>query len=210
MTMLILIAILLLLPPFHSAPAPPLSIRSHGRGKRRRRDGKSCLHYAARNGHLDCVKYLVQSHAMDIQQASGDGTTPLHMACYGGHLSVIQYFVSQEPCAARATNEWGCSAAHWVAMTLNPHTDQVHSLCSFLKEECGVDFGARQAQGHSALHKAAQRQNRHVLEWMADNLSKEVLQFAAAADDGGHIPSEIWFQVGGDATVTAWMKSQGW
>jgi hypothetical protein len=29
----------LLLPPFHSAPVPPRSIRSHGRGKGRRHDG---------------------------------------------------------------------------------------------------------------------------------------------------------------------------
>ena len=178
--------------------------------KKRRRDGKTCLHYAARNGHLHCVRYLVESHAMDIQQPSGDGTTPLHMACYGGHLPVIQYFVAHQPLAAHATNDWGCSAAHWVAMTINPHSDQVHALCSFLHYECGVDFGARQGQGHSALHKAAQRQNRHVLEWMAKNVSKEELRAAAAPDDGGHTPSEIWLQVGGDATVTTWMKSQGW
>jgi ankyrin repeat protein len=200
--------------------------------KRRRRDGKTCLHYAARNGQLDCVRYLVEDQQMDLHEASGEATTPLHMACYGGHLPVVQYLVEQSswlpssstttprknnPHPALATNDWGCTSAHWVAMTLNDNADQVATLCTYLQDECGVDFGARQHQGHSPLHKAAQRGNRHVLEWMASpqcRLASAELQAAAAPDQGGHTPSEIWRHMGNEeatkSAVAKWMECQGW
>jgi ankyrin repeat protein len=183
----------------------------------RRRDGKTCLHYAARNGQLHCIRYLVETQQMDLDEASGEGTTPLHMACYGGHLPAIHYFVEHAakqslPNPALAANEWGCQASHWVAMTLNDNAEQVWDMCTYL-QGCGVDFGARQLQGHSPLHKAAHRRNRHVLEWMVgaqSALTKEDLVTAAAPDEGGNTPSDIWKSVGGDPDVFKWMKSEGW
>jgi ankyrin repeat protein len=208
---------------------PPVVLLVRPRKKQRRRDGKTCLHYAARNGQLDCVRYLVENQKMDLHEASGEGTTPLHMACYGGHLPVVQYLVEQSSKSstrnttttttttnpALATNDWGCTSAHWVAMTLNKNAEQVAQLCTYLQNNCGVPFGTRQHQGHSPLHKAAQRGNRHVLEWMASasncQLSPAELQAAAAPDQGGHTPSEIWRLMGNEESVAEWMnKSQGW
>ena len=182
----------------------------------RRRDGKTCLHYAARNGQLHCIQYLVEVQQMDLDGASGEGTTPLHMACYGGHLPAIIYFVEYAakqslPNPALAANEWACRASHWVAMTLNENAEQVWEICNYL-QGCGVDFGARQHQGHSPLHKAAHRRNRHVLEWMVGGqctLTTEDLMAAAAPDEGGHTPSDIWQSVGGDPDVLQWMRCNG-
>jgi ankyrin repeat protein len=59
------------------------------RSRIRRRDGKTALHYAARNGHVHCLKFLLQQgHAVD--ETSGDGTTSFHLACFGAHLDAMK------------------------------------------------------------------------------------------------------------------------
>lgn len=185
----------------------------------RRRDGKTCLHYAARNGRIECLEYLLTVSKMDLECATGEGTTPFHMACYGGHLSSVRYLVEYAaqqslPNPAFSVNAWGCRAFHWIGMTLNQDSDEVWELCNYLQDQCGVEFlAARQHQGHSPLHKAAQRGNLHVLKWLASpkcKLAAKDLLEAAAPDDGGHTPSDIWKSVGGDLQVYEWMKKQGW
>eukprot|EP00980_Cylindrotheca_fusiformis_P020358 scaffold7367_cov71-Cylindrotheca_fusiformis.AAC.1 len=94
------------------------------KGRIRRRDGKTCLHYAARNGHLNCVQYLIHTSKFIGNETSGEGTTPFHMACYGGHLPVVQYLVVTANANANdniheITNEWGCNAFHFVGLTIN-------------------------------------------------------------------------------------------
>ena len=127
------------------------------RPKMRRRDGKTALHYSARNGHLECIQFLVEECEYDVNSASGDGTTPFHLACFGAHLDVAKYLLQRGgDDVAQSSNEWKCSAAHWVAMTKNDSIDQVIRFCEFLKREVGVSFVAVQKQGHSPLHKAAQ------------------------------------------------------
>jgi hypothetical protein len=180
--------------------------------KIRRRDGKTCLHYAARNGHLECIQYLLKKgHSVD--DISGDGTTALHMACYGGHAKVAE-FLMEQGANVHVVNDWGCGCAHWVGMTKSESTDQVRALCRFL-QKAGVSFVASQKQGHSPLHKAAQRMNRHVIQWMMEHtdrggagLDTEQRKDAATPDLGGHRPSEIWCSVGGDEAFAEIIKRE--
>jgi ankyrin repeat protein len=179
--------------------------------KLRRRDGKTCMHYAARNGQLECIRYLVEQRGDPIDARSGDGTTPLHMACFGASPAVVQYLV-KHGADLHAVNEWSCSAAHWVAMSQSKDCEAMSSLCQLLLK-AGIPFDAAQKQGHSALHKASQKQNGHVIEWMAKpsaeggaGLTKAERQHASRPDNGGHRPSDIWSSVGGDAAFTAWIK----
>jgi hypothetical protein len=182
----------------------------------RRRDGKTCLHYSARNGHLDGVKFLVEEQGNSIDEISGDGTTPFHMACFGGHCEVAEFFIGQNV-NVRAVNDWGCSAAHWAGMTISKEVAQVRQLCNVLRK-AGVSFSERQKQGHSCAHKAAQKLNRSVIEWMAEssdqggaNLSTEEKKQAGRPDVGGHTPSEIWRSVGGGDEFAKWMEEKlGW
>ena len=53
------------------------------------------LHYAAGNGHLSIVEYLVNQKA-DINEKNDDDWTPLHKAARFGHLSVVEYLVNQK------------------------------------------------------------------------------------------------------------------
>jgi ankyrin repeat protein len=172
--------------------------------KLRRRDGKTCLHYAARNGHCHCIKFLVDDQKMNVNEPSGDGTTPFHLACFGGNLSAVKLLV-EKAANVHAVNEWGCNAAHWIGMTKKHDDDeQVKELCRFLQEK-GVSFTEIQKQGHSALHKAAQRLNKHVIEWMGESaanggagLTTEERNSAARPDEGGHTARDIWRSMGGD------------
>jgi len=199
---------------------------------RRRRDGKTSLHYAARNGHNHIIDYLLSSqrkgqHDIDVDVPSGDGTTPLHLACYGGHLSTVQHLIQVHNANVFTTNEWNCSVAHWTAMSLGlAGKDTVIELCNYLHDECGVDFGMYQKQGHTALHKAASRKNKHVIEWLATKFNnnssssdndknnddgEKKKSSIGLVDVGGNKPSDIWQSVGGDEEFGLWMKNTcGW
>ena len=183
--------------------------------KLRRRDGKTCLHYAARNGRLACAKFLIEEERCVVDAPAGDGTTPLHLACYGGHQSLVEYLL-QRGANIHQCNEWGCSVAHWVAMTRSESVHDVRRLFSFLKDK-GPSFVSKQNQGHSPLHKAAQYRIRTFVEWMLDpkesggaGLTADEKRLLGEADDGNHTPSEIWISAGGDRELGSRMKEFGW
>jgi ankyrin repeat protein len=206
--------------------------------KVRRRDGKTSLHYAARNGRLDCVQFLVDNECKEFQvdEQSGDGTTPFHLACWQLQLPVAKFLV-QRGANPKATNEWGCSAAHWVGMArecrddVEPDQDQqqqqqqqqqlrvrVREICRWMQEELDISFVERQKQGHATLHKAAQHCNQYFIEWLAQTreqggagLTDDDRFKVGLPDLGGHSPSEIWQSSGGDAGYARWMKDElGW
>ncbi|KAL7561764.1 hypothetical protein ACA910_013304 [Epithemia clementina (nom. ined.)] len=195
--------------------------------KIRRRDGKTCLHYAARNGRLECCKFLIDLCDYSVDERSGDGTTPLHLACFGVHVATVR-FLLERGADPKRTNDWGCGVSHWVGMAKTPsphnedydkHTNAIQHLCRILKNEFDIDFTVRQKQGHSALHKAAQSLNYAAIEWMANDdkehggagFSDEQKQVMGEADLGGHKASEILLSVGGEREFARWMTNvHGW
>ena len=192
------------------------SVASLQSKKMRRRDGKTSLHYAARNGHVSCIEYLLREQLYAVNVASGDGTTPFHLACFGGHLAAARVLLDHGADAA-AANDWGCTTAHWLAMsTTSSNGAEYREFCRWI-QGMNVSFVRPQKQGHSAVHKAAQRKNRVMLEWLAEpaevggaGLSDKDKVMAGSPDAGGHRPSEIWTSVGGDETTASWMRSMNW
>jgi ankyrin repeat protein len=181
--------------------------------KLRRRDGKTCLHYASRNGQLNCIQYLVEERGESVDVRSGDGTTPLHLACYGAKPDTVNMLIKYGA-NVKAVNDWDCNAAHWTAMSQSQDGDTIERLCKILHNS-GISFINRQKQGHSALHKAAQKRNRFVIEWMAKatqdggpGLSEKERLDAGLSDQGGHRPSEIWIGVGGERLFAEWIKAK--
>lgn len=177
-------------------------------GRQRRRDGKTPLHYAARNGQMTTAAYLWKNSNLtgaNVNAVSGDGTTPLHLACFGGHYDMV-VALHEQGAAVHATNAYQCTAAHWVSMSKSTDHAQFIQLCTWLAKQ-GVDFGAIQSQGHSAVHKAAQHGNTTLLKWMATHYfqTPDVKRAAAAPDIGGHTPWEILRNVGGDAATVEWL-----
>jgi len=53
------------------------------------------LHWAAQNGHLSVVDYLVNNKA-DINSKSEENWTPLHIAARNGYIHVVKYLVNKK------------------------------------------------------------------------------------------------------------------
>ena len=64
-------------------------------------DGETPLHYAALNGHLDCVRFLLKDNA-DVNLTDAEGSTPLHkvtslfsiFTCFFFVLSFLRFYLT--------------------------------------------------------------------------------------------------------------------
>ena len=57
--------------------------------------GRTPLHYAAINNHLEVVRYFINEQHCDPMTRDNDGDTPLHYACRYGYFSIVQYLISE-------------------------------------------------------------------------------------------------------------------
>ncbi len=200
-----------------------LNDTSDSEKKNRKRDGKTCLHYAARNGHDHIIDYLLKSSPDDIRSIdnvdvqSNDGTTPLHLACYGGHSNTIKTLIMKYKADFHKVNEWGCGVGHWIAMSVQTDVNQLSECLDFIKGCSSTTFdifGVAQKQGHTAIHKAAQKLNQNVLEFIMkeakDNWTEKQIHNCGQVDKGGNAPSQIWSAMGGDEKMVSKLHEFGW
>ena len=189
-----------------------LSISSNRR--QRRRDGRTSLHFACKNGQDDVITYLLEERdkvaKSDVDIPTGDGTTPLHLACFSAHLSTVRLLIERYSADVQGKNDWGCGVAHWIAMSANPKREEIVQICQYLREQHNIYFHERQKQGHSAVHKAAQKKSREVVEWCYESMGSNEKEEAGKVDDGGNKPSDIWSSAGGDDNFAKWMQRRGW
>jgi len=133
------------------------------RRARRGYSGRTALHWAARNGHVPVLRWLLTECGVARDARTADGTSALCWAAWQGHLEAVS-FLARAGCDAHGTNSYGCTAAHWAA--------QGGSLpvCIYLHGSLGVAFDTVNAQGQGCLHKAAQRGHGHVCDWLLNEL----------------------------------------
>jgi hypothetical protein len=164
--------------------------RHNNNNKRRRSDGfagRTPLHWAARNGHVSIVRYLLKETATfssssvstrRMEAATDDGTTAFAWAAWQHHLPVLQILV-QHGCRVDTMNRFGCNAALWAAQgntqdtkkrddpnttTTTTTTATGVSVMEFL-DRVGCPLDVRNHSGHGILHKAAQRGNALLCQW---------------------------------------------
>jgi Ankyrin repeats (many copies) len=104
-------------------------------------------------------RWLVHECGVHPDVATGDGTTPLHYAVWQGHLDLCKWFVYAAGADFASVNEFGCNAMQWAGQT-----DHL-AMCRWLAA-LGLDLSIINNNGHSALHKAANKGQARVCAWL--------------------------------------------
>ena len=75
--------------------------------------GRTPLHYAARNSHVEVVRYFInEQHCDPMTRDNDEGDTPLHLACSNCHLNIAQYLISEAHCDQSCENNYGDTPLH--------------------------------------------------------------------------------------------------
>ena len=73
------------------------------------------VYFAAQEGHLDCVYWLVKHANADPQLASNDGMTPMHAAAQTGRLNITHWMVRSAKCPITCRTCDGATPVHFAA-----------------------------------------------------------------------------------------------
>ena len=81
------------------------------------RYGATPVHYAARAGKVDCLRWLVQSAGLSGSKPANNGATPAHDAAAKGQLDCLQWLVQHGGCSLNGRDSSGATPLHLG----NPH-----------------------------------------------------------------------------------------
>lgn len=135
---------------------------------RRSFGGRTPLHWAARNGHLPVVQYLLDQCHVDATAMTQDGTTALGWAAWQGQWDVLQCLYDRDPSLIHSVNRFGCNAVLWAAQGSFENPPQCRIIEWLLKHGCNLYLV--NSNGHSVLHKAAQRGRYDLAMWVVQHL----------------------------------------
>ena len=74
--------------------------------------GATPIHYAARNGKLECLVWLITRSGISPNAGSKNGATAAHDAAAMGHLNCLQYLLNNTRCSARDSTLEGATVLH--------------------------------------------------------------------------------------------------
>eukprot|EP00040_Diaphanoeca_grandis_P014720 m.74828 g.74828 ORF g.74828 m.74828 type:complete len:493 (+) comp24701_c0_seq3:217-1695(+) len=175
----------------------PRDTQHHRRGY----DGRSALHWAARNGRLEVVMWLVEDQRCNVDSPAADGTTPFHLAVWQSQLETCRYLLDAGA-DAHVRNNYGCNSALWASQGPAANTH----VFEFLRG-LGVDFHHINDNGQGCLHKAAQRGSFLVCRWL--------LQVANICDEKQFRPNNVeksapsdLARYNGSTELSDWLKEQ--
>lgn len=174
--------------------------------------GRTPVHYAAANGHLDALRACLGSGRGDPDRADSGGWTPLHCAASGGFGDAVELLIgssSYDPKLA-VTSDGRKSPLDLAAEGGHSHLYDVLGLSDdlFRAAACG-DLGMvqrclllgagvdrRDQNGWTPLHRAAFKGRTRVVEFLIDNGAK-----VDAVDDVGFTPLRCAARAGRTETV---------
>ena len=114
-------------------------------------------------------------------------------------------FLHENGCDIHSTNTFGCNAVLWSAQGLGNE-----NIFAWLHEEVGMDFSTVNANGHSALHKAAQRGSETAVKWLANKFlhDETVARVMLCPDKEGNCPSDLCGVEGREDELAHWISQQ--
>jgi ankyrin repeat protein len=116
--------------------------------------GNAAIHGAVFGGHINIVKYLVDTAGADLQITNKLGCTPLWLAAGYNHVDILDYLLQQQNCNARTCNNTGDSPL--LAAVSKGHVGICRQLVQFDPSLVGVtnhnnDTPLGVAIGHGGL-----------------------------------------------------------
>lgn len=122
------------------------------------------LHYAASNGHLTIVKFLIEDLMCDPNCLTSTKKAPLHLACEKGHIDVVNFLVVTHDCDAQCKDQNEMTPLHFAAT--GGHLDVV--MCLTITHVCS--HLVRTASADTPLHHAARYGHLEVTKFFVDDL----------------------------------------
>ena len=121
-----------------------------------------------------------------------------------GIIRAIGRFLHQSGCDIHITSSFGCNAVLWSAQGAGT-SESIAWLF-----QSGSDFTLINSNGHSALHKAAQRGSSGAVKWLVNTflLEKEIdAAFFIAPDMEGNCPSDLCGMEGHES-LAEWISNK--
>ena len=123
--------------------------------------GRTTLHYAVRNNHLEVVKILNRYKQHDsINSQDNNGDTPLNYACRNGHLDIAQYLISEAHCDPSCEDSDGDTPLHIAC-----HNNRLR-IVQHLLSTGEVDPLIKNKNGDTPLHIACRNDCLHIVQYL--------------------------------------------
>ena len=110
------------------------------------------IYYAARGGHLDLLRSLIENHHCDVHYTARAprGTTLLHIASLHGHEHIVKYLTVRHGLDASVKNKHQCTPLHYACVGGHP------TIVQYLIERLKCDPQATGDQDNKTpLHTAS-------------------------------------------------------
>ena len=176
--------------------------------------GNTLIHWAAYNGHVDIVHYLMDITVKDKNPRNQDGETPLHWAAKNGHVEVVkvimdkkgqvqnlhdmcgdflsEYFLyyNSEDTTCKTWTWFHCSRLGLTPLHLAAQNGHLQVICALL-EKCEDKNPRDLYSGETPLHYAAMYDHVDIV----DEIMK-VIDDKNPKDDNGVTPLHMAAQNG--------------
>ncbi|CAJ1965069.1 unnamed protein product [Cylindrotheca closterium] len=168
--------------------------------------GRTPLHYACRNGAAEATRFLMDDCQANVHALAKHGVSPFQLAVWQNQLGICQYLVEEcgvDPCQV---NDFDCGAIHWLGIcpvnrannntTVSSNGEKCTDkddgsdllpLAKWLAKQPGLDYTAKQKQGHTALHKASWGGHISLLRY----LKEEHGLWDDSVDDAGNYAADL-------------------
>ena len=129
------------------------------------KNGMNCLHIAARKGHLDLCKTLVNKHKFDVRMTDNNGWISLHFSVENGRTDLINFLTDMGADNYHKTN-CGKNCLH--IASLNGHLD----LCKMFLDNHKFDIHISDNDGWTPLHCSAKNGSFELFSYLLDKGSE--------------------------------------
>jgi ankyrin repeat protein len=144
------------------------------------KDCWTALSLAAREGHSEVVKMLLEKDGVDMNKANSRGYTPLSLAARSGHTEIVKLLLEKDGVDVNKADSFGGTALSFAAR--GGHSE----IVKLLLEKDGVDVNKANSQGSTPLSFAAR--------WGHTEVVKMLIQHGATVDtrqNGGRTPLSL-------------------